>query len=310
MARSALDEAAAHWGPLGPAPLACAGGGGGGGGHTLKAVGSSVGARGGPARDGTVRGGMELRRQAARQGRSMQPDGQASGRPPTPRGRGVLGSGPQKELPGCWAGAVAPGKGKERGQRASGRKLLGLGGRAEGSMLPFLAGPGLGSERRGSDWGQRPARPASRGPLSLLYALWLRLAPPLPRCKGKASPGLPAWPYVTGQPTPADTWARPHLGTAPPGSQGAFPRGPAFGRSPGVHGPGGETSLQGQVDTCSGSRLTPHSILSVTLRTPPWHLCHPRAARTVNLLRASLRQALFWEPELSEQSERGRRIAS
>lgn len=222
----------------------------------------------------------------------------------------MLGSGPQKELPGCWAGAVAPGKGKERGQRAGGRKLLGLGGRAEGSMLPFLAGPGLGSERRGSDWGQRPARPASRGPLSLLYALWLRLAPPLPCCKGKASPGLPAWPYVTGQPTPADTWARPHLGTAPPGSQGAFPRGPAFGRSPSVHGPGGETSLQGQVDTCSGSRLTPHSILSVTLRTPPWHLCHPRAARTVNLLRASLRQALFWEPELSEQSERGRRIAS
>lgn len=140
----------------------------------------------------------------------------------------MLGSGPQKELPGCWAGAVAPGKGKERGQRASRRKLLGLGGRAEGSMLPLLAGPGLGSERRGSDWGQRPARPASRRPLSLLYALWLRLAPPLPRCKGKASPGLPAWPYVTGQLTPADTWARPHLGTAPPGSQGALSQGPGL----------------------------------------------------------------------------------
>lgn len=134
----------------------------------------------------------------------------------------MLGSGPQKELPGCWAGAVAPGKGKERGQRASGRKLLGLGGRAEGSMLPFLAGPGLGSERRGSDWGQRPARPASRGPLSLLYALWLRLAPPLPRCKGKASPGLLAclalcnWPAHTCR----------HLGTATPGHSPSWqPRG-------------------------------------------------------------------------------------
>lgn len=56
MAKSALDEASAHWGSLAPAwpGLACAGGGGGS--HTLKAVGSSMGARGDPAQDGAVSG--------------------------------------------------------------------------------------------------------------------------------------------------------------------------------------------------------------------------------------------------------------
>lgn len=71
-----------------------------------------------------------------------------------------------------------------------------------------------------------------------------------------------------------------------------------------------ETSFQDPMNTHSCSRLAFHSILSVTLRTPPWHLSPSCRQDRVNLLSASLCQALFWEPELSEQSERGRLVAS
>lgn len=72
-------------------------------------------------------------------------------------GEGTWAEGQREETPGTWRV-----------------------GRVE-HMLPFLAGPGLGSERRGPDSGRRPVRPAGHGPLSLLYALRLSLAPPLPR---------------------------------------------------------------------------------------------------------------------------------
>lgn len=180
MAKSALDEASAHWGSLVPAwPGLCWGWWWQ---PHFKGCGVEYGGKRGPSAGRCcVRGGTELRGQVARQGQSMQPDGTGLSEASDPEEvEGCWAAGLRRSSRDAWAGAVALGKGKKHGQRASRRKLLGRGGRAERSMLPFLAGPGLGSKRRGSDWGQRPIRPASHGPLSLLYALRLNLAPPLP----------------------------------------------------------------------------------------------------------------------------------
>lgn len=133
----------ARWCP--PCP-ACAGGSGRG--HALKAVESSVGEGG--AQPGTVpcRGGTEPRGQAARQGRSMQADG-----------TDLREASDPEEAEGCWA--VASGKGKEHGQRASGRKLLGPGGRAEWSIccrfwLDQVWAARGGAPTRGGDQSARP----------------------------------------------------------------------------------------------------------------------------------------------------------
>lgn len=120
----------------------------------------------------------------------------------------TLGSGPWEEPVGC----VGWGNGLREGEENSQDPLEGV----ECSVLRFVAGPGLGSQREGSHWRQRlVCLPSWTGPSLLSTAGGGGL------CTSTSSHAEWSVCFNGGQPGLAC------LATAPPGSPGAFPRRPA-----------------------------------------------------------------------------------